>query len=50
MNDHHYNTSSRITYYSSADIKYAFLHSNITEDIYMEEPPGVTNSQHPTYV
>jgi len=53
-NDHHYNTSSRITYYSSyyslADIKNAFLHSNITEDIYRKEPLGVTNPQHPTYV
>jgi hypothetical protein len=32
MNDHHYNTSSRITYYSSADIKYAFLDTGAEQE------------------
>ena len=32
------------------DVKKAFLHGNITEDIYMKQPPGMADSQYPKYV
>jgi hypothetical protein len=32
------------------DVKNAFLHGKITKDIYIEQPPGMTDSQHLKYV
>jgi histone deacetylase 1/2 len=32
------------------DVKNAFLHSNIVEDIYMEQPPGMDDLQKPMHV
>jgi len=32
------------------DVKNAFLHGSISEDLYMQQPPGMADSQHPTHV
>lgn len=32
------------------DVKNAFLHGYILEDLYMEQPPGMSDPQHPTHV
>lgn len=32
------------------DVKNAFLHGLISEDLYMQQPPGMADSQHPTHV
>ena len=32
------------------DISNAFLHGDLTETIYMEQPPGFKNSDHPNHV
>ena len=32
------------------DVKNAFLHGLISEDIHMEQPPGMADLEHPTHV